>query len=66
MGPAPPLSRSGLPRVSFLPVKIDAQLRPEPLRDGDERFAEAVEYFEWLSSDFDHTFSVSEDEVLVS
>jgi hypothetical protein len=57
---------SSPPEVSFQPVKINAQLQPEPLHHGDQRFTEAVEYFDWLSSDFKHAFSVSGDDVIVT
>ncbi|MCC7485226.1 MAG: CapA family protein [Burkholderiales bacterium] len=60
------LSRKGVERVSFLPVLIDRQLRPECLPGGDSRFAEAVNYMEWASEDFPHTFTVDGDEVVVS
>jgi len=56
----------GRVRVSFVPLLIDKELRPEVLRVGDERFTEAVEYMEWVSTDFDHRFTVGGDEVLVT
>jgi len=52
--------------VSFLPVLIDKQLRPEVLRGGDPRFDDAVRFMEWVSEDFDHQFTVEGDEVLVT
>jgi hypothetical protein len=60
------LSREGVKRVSFLPVLIDKQLRPEVLRSGDARFDDAVRFMDWASEDFDHRFSVEGDEVLIS
>lgn len=60
------LARDGVKRVSFLPVLIDRQLRPEVLRQGDPRFGEAVRFMEWVSEGFDHAFSVEGDEVLVT
>ena len=59
------LARDGVKRVSFLPVLIDKQLRPEVLRGGDPRFDDAVRFMEWVSEDFDHRFTVEGDEVLV-
>ena len=56
---------NGVQKVSFLPVLIDKQLRPEPLRYGDPRFADAVKYMEWASEDFPHAFTVEGDEVTV-
>ena len=58
-------ARDGVKRVSFLPVLIDKQLRPEVLRRGDPRFDEAVRFMEWVSQGFDHQFKVEGDEVLV-
>ena len=55
----------GVHKTSFLPVLIDTQLRPEPLRNGDPRFADAVQYMEWASEDFPHAFTVEGDEVIV-
>jgi len=60
------LARDGVKRVSFLPVLIDKQLRPEVLRGGDPRFDDAVRFMEWVSEDFDHRFTVDGDEVLVT
>lgn len=60
------LARDGVKRVSFLPVLIDKQLRPEVLRRGDPRFDDAVGFMEWVSEGFDHKFSVEGDEVLVT
>ena len=60
------LARDGVKRVSFLPVLIDRQLRPEVLRHGDPRFDDAVRFMEWVSEGFDHRFSVEGDEVVVA
>ena len=60
-GPCPPFQE----RASFQPVLIDKQLRPEPLRHGDLRFADAVKYMDWASEDFPHAFAVDGDEVIV-
>lgn len=60
------LSREGVKRVSFLPVLIDKELRPEVLRHGDPRFDDAVRFMEWVSEGFDHQFTVEGDEILVS
>jgi len=60
------LARDGVKRVSFLPVLIDKQLRPEVLRGGDPRFDDAVRFMEWVSEDFDHQFTVEGDEVLLT
>ena len=60
------IGMAGVQKVSFLPALIDQQLRPEILRHGDARFDDAVRYMDWASEDFDHKFSVEQDEVVVS
>ena len=60
------ISRDGVSRVSFLPVMIDKQLRPEVLRQGDPRFDDAVRFMEWVSEGYEHAFSVDGDEVVVT
>lgn len=60
------LTRDGVGRVSFLPVLIDRQLRPEALKRGDARFDDAVRFMEWVSEGFDHRFTVDGDEVAVT
>lgn len=60
------LTREGVSRVSFLPVRIDKRLRPEVLRAGDARFDDAVRFMEWASEGFDHRFTVEGDEVVVT
>ena len=59
------LGRDGVRRVSFLPVLIDTQLRPEVLKNGDPRFDDAVGFMDWVSEDFPHRFTVDGDEVVV-
>jgi poly-gamma-glutamate synthesis protein (capsule biosynthesis protein) len=58
-------SERGVQQVSFLPAMIDRQLRPEPLRREDPRFAEAVSYMDWVSEGYPHAFHVAGNEVLV-
>jgi len=59
------LSRDGVSGVSFLPVLIDRQLRPEVLKAGDPRFDDALRYMEWASQGHDHRFVVDGDEIAV-
>lgn len=59
------LSREGVKKVSFLPVLIDRQLRPEVLRNGDPRFDDAVQFMERVSEGYDHRFTIEGDEVVV-
>lgn len=60
------ITAEGVKRASFLPVLLDKQLRPEVLRNGDPRFADAVTYMDWASGGFDHKLTVEGDEVLVT
>jgi poly-gamma-glutamate synthesis protein (capsule biosynthesis protein) len=59
------IGHAGVERVSFLPVQIDRQLRPEVLRGSDPRFDDAVRYMAWASEDFPHRFVRDGDEVVV-
>ncbi len=59
-------SRQGILRVSFLPMAIDRQYRPEVLHRGDPRFDEVVRYLDWTSADMPHQFVIEGDEVVVS
>lgn len=60
------IGNQGVERVSFLPVVIDKQLRPEVLRFEDSRFEDAVQFMDWVSEDFDHQFKVEGGEVLIT
>jgi poly-gamma-glutamate synthesis protein (capsule biosynthesis protein) len=60
------LSKQGVERVSFLPVLIDKALRPEVLKAGDARFADALEYMNWASEGFGGPFRAEGDEVSVA
>ena len=60
------VGHGGLERAAFLPVRIDTELRPEVLRNGDPRFDTAVQHIEWLSDELPHTFTVEGDEVVVT
>ena len=55
----------GIAEVAFLPVLIDRELRPEVLRNGDERFADALRFMEWVSEGFAHTFTVHGNEIVI-
>ena len=59
------LGKAGVKRVSFLPVMIDKQLRPEILHNEDPRFADAVQFMDWVSEGYGHRFQVEGDEVVV-
>jgi poly-gamma-glutamate synthesis protein (capsule biosynthesis protein) len=60
------LSRSGVERVSFLPVLIDRELRPQVLQATDPRFTDAVDYMTWASEGYAPPFRVEGDEVRVA
>lgn len=60
------ITPAGVQKTSFLPVQIDKQLRPEVLKRGDPRYADAVRFMNWVSEDFDHTFVIEGDDVVVS
>ncbi|HTE14343.1 MAG TPA: CapA family protein [Burkholderiales bacterium] len=60
------LSAQGVQRVSFLPVLIDKQLRPEVLKNEDPRFQASVKYMDWASEGFAHKFDIIGDEVMVT
>lgn len=60
------ITREGVKKVSFLPVLIDKQCRPEILNHGDPRFDDAINFMEWVSEDFNHKFTVDGDEILIS
>ncbi len=59
-------SKSGVRRVSYLPMMIDKLYRPEVLRNGDPRFDDMVRYMDWASEGFSHKFAVRGDEVVVT
>ena len=60
------LSSVGVEKVSFLPVQIDKQLRPEVLSHGDPRFNDNVNFIDWASEGYNHQFTVKGDEVEIS
>ena len=59
-------AKDGVKSVSFLPMMIDKQYRPEVLRAGDERFEDMLSYMSWASEGFDHTFTRHGDEVIIT
>ncbi len=60
------LTADGIKRISFLPVEIDKQMRPEVLTRSDPRFDEAVKFMEWVSEGYEHKFVVEGDEVVIT
>lgn len=59
------MTHQGVQKVSFLPVLIDKALGPEPLRQNDPRYTDAVKYMDWASAGFPHALKVESDEVIV-
>jgi poly-gamma-glutamate synthesis protein (capsule biosynthesis protein) len=59
------VTRAGVKNVSYFPVLIDRELRPEALRHTDPRFNEAVEFMRWVSEGFGAEFAIEGDEVCV-
>ncbi len=59
-------TKDGVKRVSFLPILIDTQYRPEVLRRDDPRFNDETKYIEWASDGFKHKFVVEGDEIVVT
>lgn len=60
------ITRAGVQSVAFLPVLIDRELRPEPLRHGDPRFEDAVRFMRWVSEGCGAELIVDGDEVRVA
>ncbi|MBI4189034.1 MAG: CapA family protein [Betaproteobacteria bacterium] len=60
------LSKNGVKSVSFVPLFIDTQYRPQAVQKNDPRFNDIVRYMEWTSEGFDHKFTVEGSEVLVT
>ena len=60
------IGKGGVQKTAFLPVLIDKQLRPEVLKSGDARFADALRFMTWVSEDFGCNFSVEGDEIVVA
>ncbi len=59
------VSKNGVERVSFLPTFINSHFQPEVLNQDDDRFQEVLDYMEWLSDQFPHTFKVEGNEIVV-
>ena len=60
------LSSAGVKKVSFLPVQMDKQLRPEVLKRADPRFDVVVKFMDSVSEDHEHKFTLDGDEVLLT
>ena len=60
------LTREGVQKVSFLPVLIDKQLRPEILHSDDPRFDDSVRFMDWVSEALDHKFTREGNELVIT
>ncbi|MBI4526946.1 MAG: CapA family protein [Deltaproteobacteria bacterium] len=52
-------------RVSFLPAFINHRAQPETLKRDDPRFAEVLNYMEWVSDQYPHRFRIDQNEIVV-
>jgi poly-gamma-glutamate capsule biosynthesis protein CapA/YwtB (metallophosphatase superfamily) len=60
------VTRAGIDKVSFLPVIIDRELRPEPLRRSDPRFDESLRFMSWVSEGYGAELQAEGDEVRIT
>jgi poly-gamma-glutamate synthesis protein (capsule biosynthesis protein) len=60
------LSKQGVESVSFLPMWIDREIRPQVLQREDPRFQENLEFMERMSEALPHRFTVEGNEVVVT
>jgi hypothetical protein len=58
-------ARRGVEKVSFLPVLIDRELRPTPLRQGEAAFDDALRFMMWASEGFGAELRPDGDEIVV-
>ena len=64
----PTQAKTGIKRVSFLPVPMDNQYHTEvlKLKARNPRFDKIAQYMDWVSEGLPHRFTVDGDEVVVS
>jgi poly-gamma-glutamate synthesis protein (capsule biosynthesis protein) len=58
-------TRDGVESVSFLPVLIDRELRPIPLRHGQAEFDDALRFMMWASEGYGAHLRPDGDEVVI-
>jgi len=58
-------SRKGVERVSFLPAHINSKAQPAVVKRKDPKFAEMLDYMEWVSDQHAHKFRCDGDEIVV-
>ena len=59
------VGKKGIERVSFLPAYINTQAQPYAVTPDDPKFAEILEWTEWVSDHHPHKFRVEGNEVVV-
>jgi poly-gamma-glutamate synthesis protein (capsule biosynthesis protein) len=59
------ISKKGIEKVSFLPAYVNKLAQAEALNRDEPRFQEVLEYAEWVSDQFPHSFKVEGNEVVV-
>ena len=59
------ITSMGITEVSFLPVIIDKQLRPEVIRGGDDRFDEMLDYMRTISEGLGADLEAVGDEIVI-
>jgi hypothetical protein len=58
-------SKRGVERVSFYPAFINRQAQPEIVNEKEARFQEILQYMEWVSDQFPHTFKIEGNEIVI-
>jgi poly-gamma-glutamate capsule biosynthesis protein CapA/YwtB (metallophosphatase superfamily) len=59
------IGANGIERVSFIPAFTNQHAQPYPVTPGDPRYQDVVDYVEWVSNQYPHTFVAEGDEVVV-
>ena len=59
------VGKSGIERVSFLPMFINHRAQPYVVVPDDPKFQEILDFTEWVSDQHPHKFRVEGGEVVV-
>jgi poly-gamma-glutamate synthesis protein (capsule biosynthesis protein) len=60
------LTKEGVKEVSFVPMVINNLYQPEPLKNGDPRFDDMVQFMRWSTEGFPTNMEVRGDEVVLT
>ncbi|MGE0058665.1 MAG: CapA family protein [Dehalococcoidia bacterium] len=60
------LTKEGVKEVSFVPMVINSLYQPEPLKNGDPRFDDMVQFMRWSTEGFPTNMTVRGDEVVLT